>query len=201
MALYQSRLSNRMVFCVAFPSGAVSTYEKCPHHSKMCCFYDFFFYWGLVFLIMNTSWLKGDFDDFHLAKCLPEACLLVYSRLWKYLDQRRNVFVTGRHVFATSLHLVGLALVHYECHILFQFPVVPIEDCCTHADLLPVHNMACQLDKDFHLAYSVTWMGEVFPSIASSAQHKLVMVAIHQSWFEFVFLSIVRLANILQIMV
>ena len=70
-----------------------------------------------------------------------------------------------------------------------------------HADLLPVNNMACQLDKDFHLGLSVTWMGEMFPSIASSAPHKLVMVAIHQSWLQFVFLSIVRLANILQLVV
>ena len=70
-----------------------------------------------------------------------------------------------------------------------------------HAGLLPVHNMACQLDKDFHLGFPATWMGEVFPSIASSAPHELVMVTIHQSWFEFVFLSIVRLANILQLMV
>ena len=60
--------------------------------------------------------------------------------------------------------------------------------------------MACQLDKDFHLGFPVTWMGEVFPSIASSAPHKLVMVAIHQSYmyFKFVFLSIVHLANGLQ---
>ena len=43
-------------------------------------------------------------------------------------------------------------------------------------------------------------MGEVFPLIASSAPHELVMVTIHQSWFKFVFLSIDRLANILQLM-
>ena len=89
--------------------------------------------------------------------------------------------VTGRHVFATSLHLIGLVLVHYECHILFQFPLVFIKDCCSHAGLLPVQNRAYQLDKDFYLGFPITWMNEVFHSIVSSAPHKLVMVAIHQS--------------------
>ena len=190
MTLHQSRLSNRKVLYVAFPSGAVPKYKKCHHHFKMCCFYNFFLCWGLVFLIMNTSYLKGGFDDFHLAKCLPEACLFVHIQSCWCSVQRQNVVVTDRHVFATSLHLIELVLVHYECHILFQFPLVPIEDCCVHAGLLPVHNMACQLDKDFYLRFPATWMGEVFPSIASSAPHELMMVTIHQSWFEFVFLSI-----------
>ena len=143
----------------------------------MCCFYDFFLCQGLVFLMMNASESKGDSDDFHLASVHLR---LVYNQLCECLDQRRNVVVSGRHVFATSLHLIGLVLVHYGCHILFQFPLALIEDCCAHAGLHPMHIMACQLDNDFHLGFPVTWMSGCFLRLPPLRQpHELVMVAIH----------------------
>ena len=48
-----------------------------------------------------------------------------------------------------------------------------------------MHNIPCQLGRNFYLGFPKTWMGEVFPSIVCPAPHELVMVATHQFSFEF----------------